>query len=334
MSIQFTIERLPDKANNFAEPPVNQSRFILTSCSQKCPLTREQCEKFSNTVLPARHEKYLEEIKNLEIYEDDTWVISYPKCGTTWTQETVWQISNDVDLDSEQAKKSLRTRFPFIEASSLMAENPEMKSRVQQVKEMPRPRFVKSHLPICFLPDDLWKKAKKIIYVARDPKDAAVSYFHHYFNLHEYQGTIEEYLDLYLEGNVEFGDYWDHVEQFHLIRHLPNFKFIKFEDLKHNLRATLVDLANFLGKSLSEEQLEKLEQHLQFENIKNNPAVNYSLQPPPEGHVDDDQNKRRKEFNFIRRGQTGSHRDEMPQEIIERFDKKTKERFGGYENLY
>ena len=30
--------------------------------------------------------------------ESDIWVITYPKCGTTWTQEMVWQIANDVDI--------------------------------------------------------------------------------------------------------------------------------------------------------------------------------------------------------------------------------------------
>ena len=30
---------------------------------------------------------------NLEVYDDDIWIVTYPKCGTTWTQ--VWQIEAD-----------------------------------------------------------------------------------------------------------------------------------------------------------------------------------------------------------------------------------------------
>lgn len=80
-------------------------------------------------------------------------------------------------------------------------ENPiQTPTRVEDVQKLDRPRFIKSHLPICFLPENLWKTAHKIIYVARDPKDAAVSYYHHYYNLHTYQGTIDEFCELYLDG--------------------------------------------------------------------------------------------------------------------------------------
>jgi hypothetical protein len=32
---------------------------------------------------------YLQDIKSMEVYEDDIWIITFPKCGTTWTQEMV-----------------------------------------------------------------------------------------------------------------------------------------------------------------------------------------------------------------------------------------------------
>lgn len=106
---------LNENANNFENVERKECKIILDSCSIHCPLTGEQCKRFCNTVLPAKHERFLEKIRNLTVYEDDTWVISYPKCGTTWTQEVVWQICNGVDTDSVKANESLRTRFPFLE---------------------------------------------------------------------------------------------------------------------------------------------------------------------------------------------------------------------------
>lgn len=73
-------------------------------------------------------------------------------------------------------------------------------TRVELVQNMERPRYVKSHLPICFLPNELWTKRPKIVYVARNEKDAAVSYYHHYYNLHAFQGTIDNFCDLFLCG--------------------------------------------------------------------------------------------------------------------------------------
>ena len=32
----------------------------------------------------------------MKLREDDIWILSYPKCGTTWAIETVWLVMNDV----------------------------------------------------------------------------------------------------------------------------------------------------------------------------------------------------------------------------------------------
>ena len=44
--------------------------------------------------------KGFERIKNMEVFEDDVWIITFPKCGTTWVQEMIWMIGNDLDYDS------------------------------------------------------------------------------------------------------------------------------------------------------------------------------------------------------------------------------------------
>ena len=46
------------------------------------------------------------------------------------------------------------------------------------VNKMRSPRIIKSHFPEQHLPPDIWNKKAKIVYVARNPKDVAVSYFY------------------------------------------------------------------------------------------------------------------------------------------------------------
>lgn len=55
-----------------------------------------------------------ERIKKMEIYEDDVWVVTFPKCGTTWTQEMVWLVNNNLDYE-EALNVNLNDRYPFLE---------------------------------------------------------------------------------------------------------------------------------------------------------------------------------------------------------------------------
>lgn len=59
-------------------------------------------------------DNYMEKIKNMEVYEDDVWVITFPKCGTTWTQEMVWMLGNNLDYETSM-KIPLDDKFPFME---------------------------------------------------------------------------------------------------------------------------------------------------------------------------------------------------------------------------
>ncbi|VEN33643.1 unnamed protein product [Callosobruchus maculatus] len=56
---------------------------------------------------------YLDEFYNFPVRDQDVWICGYPKSGTTWTQEMVWMIMNNLDV--EGAKEDIHFRVPFIE---------------------------------------------------------------------------------------------------------------------------------------------------------------------------------------------------------------------------
>ena len=65
-------------------------------------------------VMPRVYAEQLEEqIYNFQLREDDIWIVTYPKCGTTWTQELVWTLINDVD--QEKGKVPIATRYETIQ---------------------------------------------------------------------------------------------------------------------------------------------------------------------------------------------------------------------------
>ena len=73
-----------------------------------------------NVLMPRQFTKIAEAIYNFKLRSDDVFVVTYPRCGTTWTQEMVWQILHDMDV--EGGKESIMTRSPYLEMQSLTDE--------------------------------------------------------------------------------------------------------------------------------------------------------------------------------------------------------------------
>lgn len=198
----------------------------------------------------------IEPILNFEVYEDDVWVITYPKCGTTWTQEMCWLLMNN--LDFEEAKKvHLEVRSPCLE---MTGEN------VQKVNEMKRPRLIKSHESMALLPKALWKKNPKIIFVVRDPRDVLVSHFHHYSYF--LGKTFVEEKEPFMEHRMKYGGFWEHVLSFYQLKDKDNVMFLSYEELKADLKSVVSRMSGFLGKDYKPSELDSLVDHLGFDSMK------------------------------------------------------------------
>ena len=63
-------------------------------------------------------DNWAERIRNFEVREDDIWILSYPKTGTTWTIELVWMLVNDLKLETADIPEHLRC--PIMEGASVI----------------------------------------------------------------------------------------------------------------------------------------------------------------------------------------------------------------------
>uniref|UniRef100_A0A1I8NJC0 Sulfotransferase domain-containing protein n=1 Tax=Musca domestica TaxID=7370 RepID=A0A1I8NJC0_MUSDO len=63
-------------------------------------------------------QKQLDLVHNAEVFEDDVWVVTLPKCGTTWMQELAWLVMHDYDFETAK-NVDLELRSPFIDSSRL-----------------------------------------------------------------------------------------------------------------------------------------------------------------------------------------------------------------------
>ena len=117
--------------------------------------------------------------------------------GTTWMQEIIWQIYNN----GETTSKNIFERVPFLEFST----SPRL-GEFADIAKVPSPRLMKSHLSYSIIPKGSSDGAKcKYIYIARNPKDVAVSYFHFTVSLRSfgngYNGPWEFFSKLFIDGN-------------------------------------------------------------------------------------------------------------------------------------
>lgn len=74
----------------------------------------------------------------------------------------------------------------------------------ENIDELPSPRLINSHCYFRHLPQEILEKKNKIIFVNRNPKDVAVSYYHHCQYSVDYKGTFTQFLDFFMS---ERGDH-------------------------------------------------------------------------------------------------------------------------------
>lgn len=192
-----------------------------------------------------------------------------------------------------------------------------VENSIDFVKNLPSPRYIKSHIPLELLPVELDKVKPKIIYTLRNPKDTCVSYYYHCKTTHHLDVTFEEFCDLFIDGLVPVGPILPHYLSFWNKRHESNVLVLKYEDMKKDLRGTLKKIAAHLDKRYSEEEYDKLCDFLSFEKMKDNKGCNL------EGMMEAKYGKgifEKTGDHFIRKGVVGDWKNHMSPEMSKRFD--------------
>ncbi|XP_049875152.1 sulfotransferase 1A3-like isoform X2 [Pectinophora gossypiella] len=274
-------------------------------------------------VLPTGWLDHSEDVRTLPLRPDDIFVASFPRSGTTWTQELVWLIA--IDMDFEKAKSiPLTTRYPFLEDFMFRpwdaVKDPDEKKRLESamrpapevLASTPSPRFIKSHLPMSLLPEGTLDTAR-VVYVARDPRDVAVSCYHFFKSFKENGLTVpfKDYHELFINNLETWAPFFDHVKEAWYQRNHPNMLFLFYEELSKDLGSVARRVADFLGKQYTNEQYARLLDHLKFDNFQKNTAVDL-VNLRALGLLED------KGQNFIRKGKAGGWRDNYDEEMIRR----------------
>ncbi|GFV07641.1 sulfotransferase 1C4 [Trichonephila clavipes] len=271
---------------------------------------------------------------------DDVFINTYPKCGSTWMQNVVLYIfrkGKELDHPTEFLRAA-----PFIDILGM-----------EGINSMPRPGAFKTHLPYSHLP---YSSEAKYIFVARNPKDCCVSLFHHTRNkpgFEYWDGEFNEFFELFIAGQVEYNDYFDHLLDWYPHRNDPNVLYTRFEDMKKDLKSIVLKLSKFLGQEYIDaiekdnSILNNILQYSTFDCMKKKLSEVHDIQKGTRfaGPVFEGRNHCIKfaaslnppdelpELQFVRKGIVGDWKNHFSPDQNERLNKKMSEKLEGTEVL-
>ena len=276
----------------------------------------------------------------LSVRETDVFINTFPKCGTTWTNQIVllllfkgdsssWKNNphNWVVINKKDKKSKSLTPITWPARQYFFSENRDV--FLKSFEQLSNPRILKSHMPIHLMPDkhaNRWnlKILKgRTIYVTRNPKDALVSMFYHAQRAWKFNGSFSQWFKLWLSNEIEFGNWFDHTIAWWYAYRLPANKgkilWIHYEDLKLNNRETIEKIAKFLYiDDVSDELYEAVSNKSSFSSMQSGAKKR--------AWVHHDGKPRKNTVNFFRKGCISDWKNHFSKEENEKFNKIYNER--------
>ena len=240
--------------------------------------------------------------------DEDIYVVSFLKSGTTWMQQTLYQLTTSGEMNF----KHIYDVSPWLRNLSFTS---------SPLPNLPSPRIIKSHDPY-----PLFKKVKKgkFIFLLRNGMDVAASLYHHRKDYNDNKITFDKSFDLSFvqsgqENWFEFNREWLQNINKH------NILCVRYEDLKTDFDSTLHQIAAFLSFNPNAETIARVKARASFEFMKLH-ETKFGEQPPESKHaiVYD---------NFIRKGELGEGGKYMSEEQVKLFMGRLIKNLSGFKEM-
>lgn len=238
--------------------------------------------------------------KEFVVQDDDVYVVTFPRSGTTWTEQIVHLLVNN----GEQGEKRLTDAVPWLET---LPHRPS--GMAETLKAIRGRRLFTSHLPYPLMPRAKNTTAK-FIYVARNPKDVATSFYFHDQSKGGYEGTWEDHFQLFLDGGLTFGSYFDHVlPWWETSQREKNILFLKYEDMKYDHAGSTAQIASFLDLQTDSQLIDRVVTLSSFKSMSSSQTTNFDWIPQREGVP-----------THFRKGNIGDWRNQFSEEQSQKLD--------------
>lgn len=256
---------MSEEASNTSAPEANSDR-PTASDNIIWPVKKREDE----------HAYYDSRVWNDFIFrDDDIIIVTYAKSGTTWMQQIVSQLifQGAEGVPVEKISPWMDVRVP----------PPEEKLRL--VEAQTHRRFVKTHLPVDAL---VMSPRAKYIYVLRDGRDIAWSWYNHWASysdlfyeimnnipgrvgppLERPPASVRQWFHEWLDRNgYPIWPFWENVRSWYAVRDLPNVLLVHYTQLKDDLPGQMRRIADFLDIEVPEDRWPTLVEHCEFPYMK------------------------------------------------------------------
>ena len=232
----------------------------------------------------------------LDVFPDDTFLVSYPKSGNTWIR---FLIANLQYPEKHPDFTNINQLVPDYEAHSKRSLN-----------RLPRPRTLKSHQ--YFDP-----RYHKVLYIVRDPRDVVLAEYHFGIKqrLHGEEYPLAHYVSRFLANDTghTYGSWFDHVASWYFTRRDdPAFLLVRYESLHTQPVIEMERIAMFLGVDPDPERLNFA--------IEQSTGARMRELEKKQMHVFSSTKDTRPDLPYIRVAKAGGWRANLPRDCVARIE--------------
>ena len=229
----------------------------------------------------------------LAVRPDDTFIVSYPRSGNSWTR---FLVANLLHPEQPVTFANIEDMVPDAEALSS-----------RRLRALPSPRVIKSH-------SYFDHRFPRVIYIVRDPRDVALSYYDFSRKYRHFDDSypLERYIGDFVGGRLtsaDWGTWAENVASWAFARGArPGFLLLRYEDMKARPEQELTRVAEFFGIEASPERLQTI--------LERSSAKRMRDLEKTQGKDWVSTKNKRDDIPFVRTAVAGEWKSKLPPELV------------------
>jgi hypothetical protein len=172
----------------------------------------------------------------------DTFIATYPKCGTTWMQQLVHCMKTGGDMNFSE----ITDVVPWLEMSHLLGVD-------NNAAQKAGPKCFKTHFSWAEIP-----KGGRYIHVTRDPEAVLLSFYRFFEGWFFEPGSIDPdtFAEHFFFKGSDSGLYWNHINEWWPVRDREDVLFLCYENMIKDPVSLIKSVSDFIEINLDDQLLE------------------------------------------------------------------------------